>query len=174
MNDPWDPVALLAEIAPIGVDTERGGWSRHAFDEHDDALRAWFVERASALGLEVEADRNGNVWAHWGRGPGTIAVGSHLDSVPGGGALDGPLGVVSALTAVARLKAEGAKPAAPIAVAVFAEEEGSRFGVACLGSKLMAGQIEPARAAALSGADGVCLADAARAHGIDPARFGRD
>ena len=63
--------------------------------------------------------------------------------MPGGGALDGPLGVASALSAVARLKARGFAPSRPVAVVAFAEEEGSRFGIACLGSKLMTGAIDP-------------------------------
>ena len=90
-----DVVELLGEIAGIGRDDVRGGYSRHVFEPAELALRAWFTGRAEALGLDVEADRNGNLWAHWGaRGAGTIALGSHLDSVPGGGAFDGPLGVV--------------------------------------------------------------------------------
>ena len=96
---------LLGEIEGIGVDPVRGGYSRLVFEPAELELRAWFTGRARALGLAVEPDRNGNIWAYWGaRGDGTIAVGSHLDSVPGGGALDGPLGVASALSAVARLK----------------------------------------------------------------------
>ena len=101
----WDVMDLLGEIEGIGVDPVRGGYSRHVFEPAEMELRAWFTRRARALGLAVEPDRNGNLWAYWGaRGDGTIAVGSHLDSVPGGGALDGPLGVASALSAVARLQ----------------------------------------------------------------------
>ena len=88
----------LAEIADIGRDTVRGGYSRHLFDEADRQLREWFVARAAGIGLDVDHDRNGNIWAWWGPpGPGALVTGSHLDSVPGGGAFDGPLGVVSAL-----------------------------------------------------------------------------
>ncbi|MGH3265575.1 MAG: allantoate amidohydrolase, partial [Trebonia sp.] len=85
MGDSWDVADLLAEIAPVGRDAVRGGYSRHVFDPAELELRAWFARRAAALGLAVEPDGNGNIWAHWGvRGDGTIAVGSHLDSVPGG------------------------------------------------------------------------------------------
>ncbi len=149
MTDSWDVVELLAEIADVGRDAARGGYSRHVFEPAELELRAWFTRRAQALGLVVEPDRNGNLWACWGEpGPSTVATGSHLDSVPGGGALDGPLGVASALSAVARLKARGFAPARPIAVVAFAEEEGSRFGIACLGSKLMTGAVAPAAIAA--------------------------
>jgi N-carbamoyl-L-amino-acid hydrolase len=170
-----DVVALLAEIEDIGRDPVRGGWSRHVFDDAETALRAWFTGRAGALGLEVTTDRNANLVAWWGeRGSDSVLVGSHLDSVPGGGALDGPLGVASALSAVARLMADGHRPSRPIAIGVFAEEEGSRFGIACLGSKLMTGAIAPERVRALTDASGTTFAEAAAAAGIDPAGLGRD
>jgi beta-ureidopropionase / N-carbamoyl-L-amino-acid hydrolase len=175
MSDSWDVVDLLAEIADVGRDVERGGYSRHVFEPAELELRAWFTRRAQALGLVVEPDRNGNIWAHWGeRGPGTVATGSHLDSVPGGGALDGPLGLASGLSAVARLQAGGFVPARPVALVAFAEEEGSRFGIACLGSKLMAGAVDPAAIAARTDAAGVTFARAASSAGVDPARIGRD
>ncbi|MBC6464463.1 allantoate amidohydrolase, partial [Actinomadura alba] len=98
----------------------------------------------------------------------------HLDSVPGGGAFDGPLGVVSALAAIDRLRERGRTPARPIGVAVFAEEEGARFGIACLGSRLLTGAIDPARARGLRDGDGVTLADALSAGGVDPEAIGRD
>ncbi|HXT90095.1 MAG TPA: allantoate amidohydrolase [Trebonia sp.] len=175
MTDSWDVVDLLAEIAEVGRDAARGGYSRHVFEPAELELRAWFTRRAAALGLTVEPDRNGNLWACWGPlGPGTVGTGSHLDSVPGGGALDGPLGVASALSAVARLKAGGFVPARPVAVVAFAEEEGSRFGLACLGSKLMTGAVDPTLVAARADSAGVTFAQAAPAGGVDPAAIGRD
>jgi N-carbamoyl-L-amino-acid hydrolase len=175
MTGSWDVVDLLAEIADVGRDAVRGGYSRHVFDPAELELRAWFTRRARALGLAVEPDRNGNLWARWGEhGPGTVGTGSHLDSVPGGGALDGPLGVASALSAVARLQARGFTPARPLAVIAFAEEEGSRFGLACLGSKLMTGAVDPASIASRTDAAGVTFAQAAAAAGVEPDRIGRD
>src|SRR5580698_505159 len=166
MSDSWDVVDLLAEIADVGRDRVRGGYSRHVFEPAELELRAWFAGRAAALGLEVEPDRNGNIWAYWGeRGPGTVGTGSHLDSVPGGGALDGPLGVASALAAVARLKERGFTPARPVAVVAFAEEEGSRFGIACLGSKLTAGSIAADSALRLTDSADLTFADAAASAG---------
>ena len=175
MSDSWDVVGLLAEIADVGRDAVRGGYSRHVFEPPELELRAWFTRRAEALGLSVEPDGNGNIWAYWGEpGPGTVGTGSHLDSVPGGGALDGPLGVASALCAVARLKARGFVPGRPVALVAFAEEEGSRFGIACLGSKLMTGAVDPAFIASRADAAGVTFAQAAAAAGVDPDGIGRD
>jgi N-carbamoyl-L-amino-acid hydrolase len=83
--------------------------------------------------------------------------------------------VASALSAVARLKADGFVPARPVAVVAFAEEEGSRFGIACLGSKLMTGAVDPAAVAVRTDPAGLTFAAAATATGVlDPAAAGRD
>ena len=103
-----------------------------------------------------------------------VLTGSHLDSVPDGGAYDGPLGVVSALAAIDLLRERGVTPRRPLGVAVFAEEEGARFGVACLGSRLVTGAIDPARARGLRDADGVTWAAAMEAEGYDPELIGPD
>lgn len=167
--------ALLAEISEIGRDRLRGGYSRHCFEPAELALREWFGERAAELGLAVRPDGNGNLWAWWGPpGPDAVVTGSHLDSVPGGGAFDGPLGVVSALAAVGTLLDEGFVPSRPFAIAVFAEEEGSRFGVACLGSGLLTGAVQPERALALTDRDGVTFGAALAGAGFDPAGVGPD
>jgi N-carbamoyl-L-amino-acid hydrolase len=181
-KDPAGPPSsvadLLGEIADVGTDPARGGYSRPVYTDAEADLRDWFIEHANRRSLEVETDRNGIIWAWWNPagGPLTDAVvtGSHLDSVPGGGAFDGPLGVASALAAVDQLRQSGVAPARPLGLAVFPEEEGSRFGIACLGSRLLAGDIDPTRAAGLTDADGVTFAEAARRHGLDPARIGRD
>ena len=166
---------LLAAIGDVGADRRRGGYSRHGFDHTDLELRAWFTEQAGRRGLDVRTDRNGNLWAWWGAPvPDAVVTGSHLDSVPGGGAFDGPLGVVSALAAVDVLRAKGFRPARPLAVVVFAEEEGGRFGVPCLGSRLLAGTIDPDAARRLADQDGVTLAEAVARAGLDPAGLGRD
>jgi N-carbamoyl-L-amino-acid hydrolase len=89
-----------------------------------------------------------------------------LDSVLDGGAYDGPLGVVSALAAVDLLRARGFVPARPIGVSVFVEEEGSRFGLACLGSRLACGAVSWDRARGLRDRDGVFLADGLEAVGL--------
>jgi N-carbamoyl-L-amino-acid hydrolase len=164
----FDALDLLAEIEDVGRDRRRGGYSRHVFDDAEHELRDWFVERAQRLGLQITADRNGNLWAWWGEpGPDAFVTGSHLDSVPGGGAHDGPLGVVSALAAVEQLKASGFVPSRPLAVVVFAEEEGSRFGLACLGSRLLAGAVTPDRLEQLTDAAGQRFVDVARDASLD-------
>ncbi|WP_213816095.1 allantoate amidohydrolase [Glaciihabitans sp. dw_435] len=168
-------LAGLDEIRGVGRDARRGGYSRHAWQPAELELRDWFVERAVRQGLDVDVDRNGNIWAWWGaRGDNAVVTGSHLDSVPGGGAYDGPLGVVSALDAIARLQATGFVPTRPCAILVFAEEEGSRFGIACLGSRLMTGAIDPDRARALTDSDGISLAEAVSNAGIDASSLGED
>jgi N-carbamoyl-L-amino-acid hydrolase len=166
---------LLGEIAGVGRDTGRGGYSRHGFDRAEGELRVWFTEQATRRGLDVRTDRNGNIWAWWGTpGPDAVVTGSHLDSVPGGGAFDGPLGVAAALDAVDRLRAAGTQPGRPLAIVVFSEEEGGRFGVPCLGSRLLTGAIDPDAARRLTDPDGVTFAEAAAQAGFDPARFGPD
>jgi N-carbamoyl-L-amino-acid hydrolase len=166
---------MLDQIADVGRDLKRGGYSRHGYDKPELELRHWFVEQAVKRGLNVETDRNGNLWAWWGeRGDSALVTGSHLDSVPGGGAFDGPLGVTSALEAVDLLQAKGFTPRRPFAIAVFAEEEGGRFGVACLGSRLLTGAISSEKALNLKDPDGITLAEAMKAAGYDPDLVGRD
>jgi beta-ureidopropionase / N-carbamoyl-L-amino-acid hydrolase len=167
---------LWAELLPVGRDERTGGYRRYSWTDADAACRGWFASTATQLGLRTECDRNGNLWAWWGR-PGerpAVVTGSHLDSVPDGGAYDGPLGVVSAFAAIGRLRGEGFRPARPVAVTAFTEEEGARFGVACLGSRLLTGAIDPGDARQLRDRDGVSLAEAMRAAGRDPGLLGRD
>ncbi len=173
---------LLGAIEDVGRDATRGGYSRPVFSNAELDLRSWFEQEATRRGLEVETDRNGILWAWWDTGSersdssrdGALVTGSHLDSVPGGGAFDGPLGVASALAAVDVLKQRGVQPQRALAVTVFPEEEGSRFGVACLGSRLLTGGIDPDAARNLTDPDGVSFAEAARANGLDPAHLGKD
>lgn len=172
-NPPASVSTLLVEIAHIGVDGKRGGYSRPVFSRAELDLRSWFVALATKRGLDVEMDRNGIIWA-WsgGVGPGAVVTGSHLDSVPGGGAYDGPLGIASALAAFDHLVARGV--GGRRAIAVLPEEEGSRFGLACLGSRLMTGALTPDRVRSLKDTDGTSFADAAQASGLDPTHMGAD
>ncbi len=168
---------LWDELLPLGRDEGTGGYRRYSWTQADAACRAWFARTASELGLRTDCDRNGNLWAWWGQPGGTpraIATGSHLDSVPDGGAYDGPLGIVSAFAAIGRLRAAGFAPARPIGVAAFTEEEGGRFGVACLGSRLLTGAVDAASARQLRAADGTSLAEAMLAAGRDPELLGHD
>ena len=167
--------ALWESLLPIGRDPGTGGYQRFAWTDADAACRAWFTRAAAERDMRTHADGNGNLWAWWdapGADGGAIAAGSHLDSVPDGGAYDGPLGVVSAFAAIDTLRSRGFAPARSLAVVAFCEEEGSRFGIACLGSRLLAGAIGPDAARALADAGGVTLAEAMTAAGQDPARLG--
>lgn len=160
--------ALWDEIAPIGRDDRSGGYLRHALTEPELRLREWFREQADRRGMPVTDDGNGNLFAWWGEpeAGGAVLTGSHFDSVPHGGAYDGPLGIVSAFLAVDELRTAGVAPARPVVVGAFVEEEGARFGVPCLGSRLLTGEIAVDRAAGLRDADGVSFAEAL---GIRPA-----
>ena len=169
--------ALWHDIADVGRDATTGGYRRYAWTADDTLLREWFTARARERGLDVVTDRAGNLWAWWGDpdadGPGLV-VGSHLDSVPGGGAYDGPLGVISALAALDALRDNGFSPTTPIGVACFADEEGARFGIACAGSRLLTGALDPDRARALTDDDGVSLGEAAGHAGLDVQHLGPD
>ena len=173
-----DANALLAQIAHIGVDAERGGYSRPVFSAPELELRAWFEQQASQRGLSVETDGNAIMWAWWDvegfERRDVIVTGSHLDSVPGGGNFDGPLGVASALAAVDLLRSRGVRPVRPLAVAVFPEEEGSRFGIACLGTRLLAGAVDPERVRGLRDDSGRTYAEAATDAGFDADLIGPD
>jgi N-carbamoyl-L-amino-acid hydrolase len=168
---------MWADLLPVGRDPATGGYRRHAWTPADLTCREWFAAEAARRGLDLTVDRNGNQWAWWGdpdaEGPGVV-TGSHLDSVPDGGAYDGPLGVVAALAAIDLLRDRGHRPARPLGVVSFTDEEGARFGIACAGSRLLTGALDADRARALTDADGTTLADAMTAAGHDPAHLGRD
>lgn len=178
MASPASVSGLLRDVCDIGRDRLRGGYTRFTLGAADREMREWFGAEAERRGLEVEVDRNGAIWA-WRPGPGgsrqhAIVTGSHLDSVPGGGQFDGPLGLASALVAVDVLERRSVLGVRPLAIVAFPEEEGGRFGQACLGSQLMIGAVDPGRALGLRDADGMSLAEALSGVGIDPARVGRD
>ncbi|WP_151774608.1 allantoate amidohydrolase [Streptomyces abyssomicinicus] len=167
---------MWRDLAAVGRDRSSGGYRRFAWTAADGDCRAWFREQAEARGLAVETDRNGNQWA-WLGDPAAgdaVVTGSHLDSVPDGGAFDGPLGVVSAFAALDELRARGVRFGRPLAVVNFGDEEGARFGLACVGSRLTAGLLTRAQAHRLTDADGVTLPRAMEAAGHDPDAIGAD
>ncbi|MFF4773643.1 allantoate amidohydrolase [Microtetraspora fusca] len=172
---------LWAAIEPVGRDLRSGGYRRFAWTREDATLREWFAGEAAARGLSLTLDRAGNQWAWWGDpdaaasvGRPGVVMGSHLDSVPDGGAYDGPLGVVSAFAALDALRARGFIPSRPVGVVNFADEEGARFGVACGGSRIITGALDGERARGLRDADGTPLAEAVARAGRDPAHLGPD
>ncbi|CAN5409491.1 allantoate amidohydrolase [soil metagenome] len=164
---PADYDRLWRDIAPVGRSTSSGGYFRQPFTSAERELDAWFLEECAARDLDVERDRFGNTVAWWrplvstgSTGADAVLTGSHLDSVLDGGAYDGPLGVVSSLAAVDVLRDRGFTPSRPIGIGVFVEEEGSRFGLACLGSRLATGATTWDDARVLRDRDGVALEDA--------------
>ena len=172
---------MWSAIEPIGREASTGGYRRYAWTRADATLREWFAAEAAARGLDLVADRAGNQWAWWGdpdaalaAGRPGVVIGSHLDSVPDGGAFDGPLGVVSALAVVDAMKARGFEPSRPVAVVNFVDEEGARFGIACAGSRVIAGKLDAGKALGLRDADGVTMAEAMAAAGHAVEHVGPD
>lgn len=167
---------MWAELLPVGRSSASGGYRRFAWTDADADCRAWFEDQARSRGLTHEVDRNGNQWA-WLGDPAAgdaVVTGSHLDSVPDGGAFDGPLGVVSAFAALDELRARDARLTRPLGIVNFGDEEGARFGLACVGSRLTAGQLTRDQAHLLTDGDGVSLPHAMEAAGHDPDAIGAD
>jgi N-carbamoyl-L-amino-acid hydrolase len=167
---------MWAELLPVGRSSASGGYRRFAWTDADADCRAWFEDQARSRGLAHEVDRNGNQWA-WLGDPAAgdaVVTGSHLDSVPDGGAFDGPLGVVSAFAALDELRARDVRLTRPLGIVNFGDEEGARFGLACVGSRLTAGQLTREQAHLLTDGDGVSLPRAMEAAGHDPDAIGAD
>jgi beta-ureidopropionase / N-carbamoyl-L-amino-acid hydrolase len=168
------------QILDVGRHRATGGYRRFAWTDADLTLREWFEGIAAQLGMDVVEDRNGNLWAwltpaRWSGDPrGAFVTGSHLDSVPDGGAFDGPLGIVSAFAAIDIIRERGIVPRIPIAVVAFSDEEGARFGVACVGSQLSTGALSAERARGLRDVDGITLDEAMRRQGRHPEDLGPD
>ena len=154
----------LDELAQIGG-APGGGVTRVAWSRELFAAYAWVGDRMRALGLEVEIDQAGNLIGRWDAGSGSpVAVGSHLDTVPSGGRLDGVLGVVAAVHAVALLKQEGFQPQRPIWIVAFMDEEGTRFDAALFGSRAFIGD-DVSDLGERADATGTTVREAMREHG---------
>jgi beta-ureidopropionase / N-carbamoyl-L-amino-acid hydrolase len=189
LSMPEDFERMWAELAPIGRSALSGGYFRQPFMAAERELRAWFDEQAAARHLRVEEDPYGNAVAWWDvgatgivrdvpapsgpeKGPerhglSSLLIGSHLDSVLDGGAYDGPLGVVSSFAALDRLRERGVVPTRPVGVAAFVEEEGSRFDLACLGSRLATGATSWEEARGLRDREGTAYGDVVAGGGSD-------
>ncbi|NEC36486.1 allantoate amidohydrolase [Streptomyces rubrogriseus] len=168
--------SMWAELLPVGRSSASGGYRRSAWTGADADCRTWFQEQAEARGLTYETDRNGNQWAWLGdpAAGNAVVTGSHLDSVPDGGAFDGPLGVVSAFAALDELRGRGARFTRPLGIVNFGDEEGARFGLACVGSRLTAGALTVEQAHRLTDGDGITLPRAMESAGYDPDTLGPD
>ncbi|HUS14323.1 MAG TPA: allantoate amidohydrolase [Chloroflexia bacterium] len=135
-------------------------------------VRAWM----EAAGMAVRRDNAGNLIGRYAAAVDpapALLLGSHIDTVRDAGKYDGPLGVLVAIAAVARLHAAGKRLPFALEVLAFADEEGLRFHTAYLGSKVVAGTFDPAYLA-LTDADGISVADAIRAAGGDPRALASD
>ena len=153
----------LDELYAIGAEPEGGAYRPlygPAWAAAVDLVEQWMKD----AGLETRRDAVGNLW---GRAEGTekgkaIVTGSHIDTVKGGGRLDGALGICAGLTAVEALLKERGKPRRPLEVVAICEEEGSRFATNFWGSRAITGSIEKADAD---------IAQAMRDVGLDPAKI---
>lgn len=150
-----------------------GGIERVFLSPQHQAVNAIVGEWMAEAGMEVRVDAAGNLRGWYAGAEAdapTLLLGSHLDSVPDAGRYDGILGVMLAIAVVARLAERGERLPVAVEVLAFADEEGTRFGRTLLGSSAAAGTWDPAWLA-LPDADGVTMAEAAVAFGLDPERF---
>jgi len=155
----------LSLLARVGADAETGGVTRPGLSPAEDEAHALVAAWCEEEGMAVSRDAAGNLYARPGgaAAAGEIWSGSHVDTVPSGGRFDGALGVVAAIEAVAAVAA--GSPGAPLAVVVFRDEEGWRFGNGCFGSRSLAGLVGPADLARTD-ARGVSVADALSGLGL--------
>lgn len=154
----WSRLMAMAEVGA----TPAGGSNRQALSDDDAAGRELFVEWARRAGCSIETDAVGNLFA---RRPGSnpeappIVLGSHLDTQPTGGRFDGVYGVLGALEVVERLNDVSIRTVAPLEVAVWTNEEGSRFPVSMMGSAVWAGAIGLEAARSLRDRSGVSVGE---------------
>jgi N-carbamoyl-L-amino-acid hydrolase len=149
-------------------DAEPPAVTRVLFTKPDLEARAYLKGLFTGAGLAVREDPAGNVFARWpGAEPGLSAVGtgSHTDAIPFSGRYDGTVGVLGALEALRALRASGWRPRSSLELLMFTSEEPTRFGLGCLGSRLLSGSLAPATAAALTDASGVTFEAARRQAG---------
>ena len=157
---------LLDGVNRFGRNPATGGYNRTGYSQADMEARAWFEDQMRADGLAVRRDGVANLFGRFGPAQGAcVMIGSHLDTVPEGGAFDGVLGACIALEAVRSIRDAGIAPAVAIEVVATAEEEG-RFG-GMLGSQTIAGGLTSEWIDRARDADGVRLIDAMAMHGLD-------
>lgn len=135
--------------------------TRVLFSPEDLAAREFLTEKARAAGLKVRSDAVGNLFLRWeGSDPSApaVATGSHIDAIPNAGRFDGVVGVLGAIEAVRSLQESGFQPVKPIEIIVFTAEEPTRFGLGCLGSRLLGGALAPDTALQLRDPEGKSLA----------------
>ncbi|HEX9200647.1 MAG TPA: M20 family metallo-hydrolase [Acidobacteriaceae bacterium] len=145
----------LATFTSIEPSPEGTAVTRIVFTADDLRARAWLKALAESEGLAIREDAVGNTFFRWvGTEPGlpAVATGSHIDAIPHAGMYDGTVGVLGGLEAIRALKRSGARPRRSIEVVLLTSEEPTRFGIGCVGSRLISGTLDPERADALKGA----------------------
>ena len=171
MNLAIDRDRLLSEIEMLASfsDAEPPAVTRIVFTSTDLKARAWLKQRCEEAGLSVREDAIGNTFARWaGSDPSApvVGTGSHIDAIPNAGKYDGVVGVLGALEAIRSLRRSGFRPKPSIELLVFTSEEPTRFGIGCLGSRLLSGTLSPEAAAGLKDGDDASLEQVRRAAGF--------
>ena len=154
----------LAELGAIGR-TSEGGVSRSSWSEADMEARRWLLDRISASGMQARVDPAGNIGGRWESGTPVILVGSHIDSVPGGGIFDGALGVVAGLECLRRIKEENVQLGSPLELVAFTDEEGAFGGF--FGSYAFTGLLKAEEIPRIRDSKGLRIVDAMARHGMD-------
>ena len=157
-----DRKRLMEEIEELATisDAPAPAVTRIVFTPTDRKARAWLISRCEEAGLTVRPDPIGNMFARWsGSDPSAPAVGtgSHIDAIPNAGKYDGVVGVLGGLEAIRALRRSGFQPKRPIELLVFTSEEPTRFGIGCLGSRLLSGSMSPDQAKKLVDKSGAAL-----------------
>ena len=155
-----DQDRIVAEIEALAQisDAEPPAVTRVVFSPADLRARAWFIGLCRETNLAIRHDAVGNTFARWtGAQPDAPAVGtgSHIDAIPNAGKYDGVVGVLGGLEAIRALQRSGFRPKYSVELLLFTSEEPTRFGVGCIGSRLLSGSLSPQSAAKLKDADGV-------------------
>src|ERR1700723_2305473 len=153
---------LLSEIEILASfsEAEAPAVTRIVFTPADLKARVWMKARCDEAGLTVRQDAVGNSFARWsGSEPSAPAVGtgSHIDAIPNAGKYDGVVGVLGGLEAIRALRQSGFRPKHPIELLIFTAEEPTRFGIGCLGSRLLSGTLSVDRASQLTDNSGATL-----------------
>ena len=149
----------IEELASIS-DAEPPAVTRIVFSPTDMKARAWLIARFESAGLYIRQDAIGNIFARW---PGTeheapaVGTGSHIDAIPNAGRFDGVVGVLGGLEAIRSLQRSGFRPKYSIELLVFTSEEPTRFGIGCLGSRLLSGAMSTDAAKGLTDKEGNSL-----------------
>ena len=162
MNIEIDRDRLLSEIDALASfsDAEAPAVTRIVFTPTDIKARAWLQARCEEAGLTVRQDAVGNTFARWnGSKPAApvVGTGSHIDAIPNAGKYDGVVGVLGGLEAIRALRHSGFRPTHSIELLIFTSEEPTRFGIGCLGSRLLSGTLSPDEARKLADNDGATL-----------------